>query len=199
MSSQQRLAMLCTVVAPLLFLSASCDSPPSFQQRRPVERKGSAPQHKMAVNNHGGVIVGLRIDEIPLLCDDGQVRIVAPRKLAQLVTFTSVGDCSACEMHLAGLDSLSKLKQLPVPHVYVAYSAAAARKADSRAYAAVISEPVCWDETGALWDKYNISHTPVSLLVSDGRVVLLHDTPLVTAEDRQRLIDTVRRVQIHNP
>lgn len=192
MKGHRRLAMMC-VAASTLALSTACDSSASAHRAQPA--KSALTLHKMAVNDHGGIVVGLSIDETPLPCNDGQLRVIAPRKLSQLITFTSVGDCSACEQHLAGLDSLSRLKQLPVPHVYVAYSAPSNRSADSRAYASVISDPVCWDEKGALWDEYNISHTPVSVLVFDGRVLLMHDTPLVAAEDRQRLIDTVRAVQ----
>ncbi|MEA3244534.1 MAG: hypothetical protein U9Q74_00110 [Gemmatimonadota bacterium] len=107
------------------------------------------------------------------------------------MTFTTPGDCSACQPHLAGLDLLDRSQAWPVPHIYVSYTTKATRNGASREYKRVLHEPVCWDEGGALWTANDIRHTPVTALLRDGYVVLLHDAPLAAHTAMQRLLDTI--------
>lgn len=110
----------------------------------------------------------------------------------QFITFTSPGDCSSCQPHLAGLDSLARREEMIVPHFFVAYLGGTTPEAASRLYEGFVRGPICWDRDGLLWDKYNIGHTPVTALLKDGLIVLLHDAPLASPQDRQQLLDSMR-------
>ncbi len=145
----------------------------------------------MQLQDHGGLVAGTRLGTVALTCDDRQVRTVAPDSGAQLLTFTTPGDCSACHTHLAGLDSLDKLGQSPVPHIYVSYATPAQRDDARRSYKRVIGQSLCWDDSGSLWDLLRIEHTPVTVLVRDGTVVLVHDAPLTADDARKRLVDSI--------
>lgn len=145
----------------------------------------------MQLQDHGGLMTGTKLSKAALTCDDRQVRTVAPDSGAQLLTFTTAGDCSACHTHLAGLDSLDKLGQLRIPHLYVSYATQAQRDDARRAYRRVIGDAICWDESGALWDEHGIAHTPVTVLVRAGTVLLVHDAPLTSDDSRRLLVDTI--------
>jgi len=40
---------------------------------------------------------------------------------------------------------------------------------------------VCIDRKGVLWDSLNVSHTPFSVIVRNGRIIYLHDAALTSA------------------
>ena len=136
-------------------------------------------------------MAGAMLRPSTLACDDRRVRTLAPDSGAQLLTFTTPGDCSTCHTHLAGLDSLDKLGHLSVQHVYVSYATRAQRDDARRAYKRVIGQALCWDDSGSLWDILRIEHTPVTVLVRGGTVLLVHDAPLTSDDARQRLVDTI--------
>ncbi len=139
-----------------------------------------------------GLAVGEAIQPVRLECDDARSRIVAPLEIPQLVTFTTPGDCSACETHLAGVEMLLS-DNSPIPeHVWVAYPADVDSNAASEQYRLITRFPICWDRAGAMWTRYNISHTPFTVLLRNGKVLLIDDASLARPSERARFMDTVR-------
>jgi hypothetical protein len=168
----------------LLFASLQCscskeDGHPSIADTS----RGPVPEDVLLMDHH--LVRGMSIDETRLPCSDGQTRVLGPRDALQLVTFTTVGDCSACQPHLAGVAALAK-SRLGVNHLFVTYAGRTEVGTVKRAYAEITSDPICWDETGQLWDHYRISHTPVTVLLRSGVIVYLNDGPLTDHENAAR-------------
>lgn len=146
----------------------------------------------MMLNAHGGIRTGVLLAPTSLPCDGVGSREIGERGHSQLITFTTAGDCSSCAPHLAGLDSLIRREALPVSHLFVVYSRKATTASDRRTLRGILNGVICWDHDGALWDRHDISHTPVTVLSVNGRVLLVHDAPLVAPHDRARLVDSVK-------
>jgi hypothetical protein len=137
--------------------------------------------------DHGGIKIGANLDPISLPCADSISRTIAPSKGRQLVTFLTAGDCSECHAHLAGLRLAAEEALITTPQLYVVYTTPLEIRQSWRAARSIAAAPVCFDVQGALWSKYNVVHSPVTALVSDGNVVLIHDQPLLKLESRKRL------------
>jgi len=142
------------------------------------------------LQGHGGLTAGIAITKVRLTCDDGVQRVLGEDEV-QLVTFTTPGDCSSCQSHLAGLELMTRHRQMPLDHYFVAYAPRSTRTVDLRAYRRLVTGRLCWDEHGALWDRHNVSHTPVTALMRHDTVLLLHDAPLLAADARRALAESV--------
>lgn len=125
-----------------------------------------------------GLRVGRMIAPVTLECSDGRVRTLGAGRTVQLITFSTAGECSECSRHLRGLEQLYRTRQLPGMQFVVAYAPPARQTALLAAYQTYTSRPICFDATGALWKAYDISHTPVTALIRDGRIRYLDDAPL---------------------
>jgi hypothetical protein len=143
------------------------------------------------VLNEHGISVGDTLDMMQLACDDNVKRAVAAPGYAQIITFSSPGDCSMCQQHLAGLEQLASSGRLPIEHFYVVFSPSMSRARSARAYRTISEQPVCWDDAGVYWQQHSIAHTPFTVLLLEGRIALMHDAPLLTPSGQQRLLDSV--------
>lgn len=145
--------------------------------------------------NAHGIELGDTVPKVMLACTDGKRRLVGSDTRLQLVTFSTMSDCSACTPHLAGLDALWQANRLPaVDQLVVAYAPTGQRTTALKAYGSRTPRPVCFDTSGVYWSAESISHTPVTVLLSRGVVVYEHDAPLGTDEERQRLIRDIDKL-----
>jgi hypothetical protein len=138
-----------------------------------------------------GLQVGDSIATVSLRCADGIPRVIAPKLQLQLITFSTLGDCSACHAHISGLESLLRSGRISVNHLYVSFAATSEQPSAIRAYRLVTNQPVCWDGEGSLWDRYHISHTPVTVLLDGGSIVFMNDVPLTSADAQQRFVEAL--------
>lgn len=116
-------------------------------------------------------------------CADGVVRKLGASEQLQLVTFSTVSDCAECDRHLNGLEQLYREHKLPGEALIVTYAPPARQAEIVTAYRVRTSRPICFDETGALWTAHDISHTPVTVLIRNGKVLYLDDAPLETEQE----------------
>ena len=140
-------------------------------------RTAEAP-HSHVINDHK-IRVGDTLSAVTVDCN-GTRRIVGRPGSVQLVTFSTKGDCTACLPHLAGLEQVLERRALAIETFHVTYASNAELASVREAYRAITHRAVCVDEHATLWDKYNISHTPVTVLLRSGEVVYMHDMPLVS-------------------
>jgi hypothetical protein len=139
-----------------------------------------------------GIAVGDMVEPITVPCSDSTQRVVADTTSLQLVTITSVDDyCAECHRHLLGLDAVARLTQLGDTGFFLTYAPPARQAEIVKAYRAKTSQPVCFDQVGAMWEKYNLRHTPVTLLLLRGRVVYAHDTPLDDSTSRADMVAAI--------
>lgn len=171
-----------------LVLQVSCTGE---QADHSIERGISRASRPMVLNEHG-LKAGAVIDSIELPCNDGRTRVVAPADQFQLVTFSGPGDCSTCWPHLTGLKEISAAQGFRVEHIYVSFPAGMPVHVAARIYEPFTDGPVCWDEDGALWREHDIAHTPVTVLLRRGSIVLMHDAPLTSDDARSQLTDSIR-------
>ncbi|HEY4304668.1 MAG TPA: hypothetical protein VGM82_09385 [Gemmatimonadaceae bacterium] len=138
-----------------------------------------------------GLISGQLMVSPQLDCSDDSSRSIGERAGVQLLTFSNSGDCSECDRHWFGLEKLSRDNALAVPPFIVSFASQAQRAEAALQYAAWSRQPVCFDESGVLWSRYNISHTPVTVLLSHGRILYLNDAPLVDSVAASQFRDTI--------
>jgi hypothetical protein len=126
-----------------------------------------------------GIDVGDKLDAISVACSDAAQRTFAEAKRLQLVTLSSVDDyCAECDRHLRGLDAVSKRAEMSHDAFILTYGAPARHVDIVTAYAPKTNRPVCFDETGRVWERHDLRHTPLTLLLWSGQVVYAHDGPL---------------------
>jgi hypothetical protein len=82
--------------------------------------------------------------------------------------------------------------QLPVESFFVVLTQWKDADAALRAYKIWSQRPVCFDKTDGLWVRGHISHTPVTALLHDGKVLYLHDAPLMNVTAKQQFLDAIR-------
>jgi len=145
-----------------------------------------------------GVREGTQIGEISLECGEATTTPIAPKLIApkhdvQLITFSTPYDCSACAPHLAALDSLRRHGLLPQNDVMVIWSPGGNIGREANVVRNKSPRTVCVDQRGALWDRHDLQHTPITVLVVKGRVTYLNDRMLDgKAEHRAFLQDLVK-------
>jgi hypothetical protein len=130
----------------------------------------------------------------PILVDcDGQPDWLGSAEQTQLITFATAKDCSSCETHMSGLNDLRGKDSLPVKDMVVLWAepgTASSELARARAHS---NRRVCSDVRGEAWDHYNLQHTPVTLVLQHGRILYLHDGPLISTEDRTQFVSDLHR------
>jgi hypothetical protein len=56
--------------------------------------------------------------------------------------------------------------------------------------------PLCLNQDGSLWDLYDVSHTPFTAVVFNGKVVYLNDQDLLKPGSRQQFIRDLRSLSL---
>lgn len=138
-----------------------------------------------------GVNVGDRLTPANLACDDNQSRKVAALGKTQLVTFWTIDDCSDCSRHLQGLETVWKRSEIPVEQFVVTYATPSRAAEVLRLHAVGSTRPLCMDTSARYWDKYDMRHTPVTMLLRSGRVAFMDDMPLDSDERRAEFVSRV--------
>lgn len=172
-----------------------------------------APHRSRAAMDHG-IGVGSRVRPLTLQCDQrgsrdsgnrAQVSPVAPSvrhltitlgdpKTTSIVSFATPADCSACDLHVAGMNMLTTSESLPIPDFIVLWPGADFTPTRHAAIVAATPRVVCFDETGAAWDAQDIRHTPFTVVIQRGTVAYIHDRSLVRALERAEFMSDLRAV-----
>ena len=148
------------------------------------------------VANDHKISVGDSIAPLALTCAGGATRVVADPAKVQLVTVSTASDCSTCLSHLAGLENILEHDPIHIETFYVSWVPPEQQRGAMIAYHTVTTRLVCFDERGVLWDKYNVSHTPVTVLLRHGRIVYMHDMPLISEPSQQTFLADLRRLGV---
>lgn len=164
MQRVQRTHLVFLVVG--LALLAGCETKRAAAGTRP-EIPSETMQH--------GVQVGVRLASLDLHCTDAIRRVVSPASGVQLVTFATPYDCSSCSPHLAGLDNLKNQGKLPRDEMIVVWGSPRDLASMTSAKHAASPRPVCIDSSGVFWDRDNVSHTPFTVLLVNGRIAYVND------------------------
>lgn len=145
-----------------------------------------------------GVKLGQAVPQRDLSCSDSTVRRVAAPGAVQMITFATPYDCALCSLHLSSLGSIH-WNQLPkIDPFIVAWGPSA--KELVRLESGVKDTPgltfpsVCIDREGVFWDSLNVSHTPFTAIVRDGRVIYLHDGVLSSPALGDQFYEDVARL-----
>ncbi|MEX2179066.1 MAG: hypothetical protein WD801_10170 [Gemmatimonadaceae bacterium] len=146
--------------------------------------------------NATNLALGQRVPSMSLTCADSLPRTIAAPGTSQLVTFATVSDCAACEAHMSGLETLAKAGALPVETMVVFWAPRADVARALRLMRSSIARPLCRDEHDSLWIRLDITHTPVTALIRDGRIALLDDGPLFSPVEQRLFADRVRRLSV---
>lgn len=172
--------------AALLVALACTDSRGSASHFLPSDRVPQLLDH--------GLRIGTHLQRVVVGCENGTDRRTAPAVGIQLITFSSVGDCSECDRHWRGLDVYARSRPPAIDQFVVALVSSASEEALSASYHARTTLPVCFDEDGVLWSSHNLSHTPVTALVVNGTIAYLDDAQL----DRDGDVDAfAEAIQAH--
>ncbi|MBL0938581.1 MAG: hypothetical protein IBJ03_06790 [Gemmatimonadaceae bacterium] len=131
-----------------------------------------------------GIAIDAQIEETSLDCGDEGTRQLAPRSGVQLITFSTPYDCSACTPHLAALDSLKKQGMLPEGDAMVLWAPGENLDHEVGMVRGKTHRTVCVDQKGMMWDRHDLQHTPVTVLLVDGRVVYMNDRLLDSESQR---------------
>jgi len=165
----------CAMVIAITLLEA-CES--GEAQRARVEK----------VDNYHGFHAGDSVPPTMVRCASGRTRTVGAVGALQLITLSTPGDCSSCLAHLAGLEAIARNYRAAGDDYVVAWSPGASLSGIQRTYAITPSRDVCLDSAGALWDRLDIQHTPVSVVLSSGRIVYMTDKALSSEASQARLM-----------
>jgi len=149
--------------------AVACDSASARETR---------PKNWTPVTMEHGIKEGARLDEVSLDCGVDGSREIAPRHNVQLVTFATPYDCSSCAPHLAALDSLHAHGELPRNDVIVMWSPGSDLQREVAIVRKRTPRTVCVDPRGTLWDRHDLQHTPITMLLVDGRVTYMNDRML---------------------
>jgi hypothetical protein len=146
------------------------------------------------VNEHG-IKVGDHVAPLSVACSDAHERIVGRGR--QLITLTTLEDlCSDCHRHLGGLSravrALAEQRgDLGVEPIFLAAVPSSRQVEAIRAYRDQRGAALCFDEGSELWTRHHLTHTPVTLLLLDGRVAFAHDAPLDDEQARSAFVQSV--------
>lgn len=142
-----------------------------------------------------GIKLGDFVPPTPLDCGLAAQRTLGAPHRVDLVTFASNGDCSVCQAHLLGLQAMHTAHRL-TPDDYIVLWAPDSQDVRSAAFLRRESNrPICLGG-GALWQRYHLSHTPVTALVNNGRIVYLHDEPLASEFAQDSLAADLRSLLV---
>lgn len=163
-----------------------------------AERTPDALTISRAYMEHG-VTLGQAVPLTPLSCSDSTARRVGDPDALQMITFaTSYDGCTVCNLHLKSLGSI-RWRQLPdVDPFIVAWGPSRKRLVQLESGLSdtlgLTFPSVCIDRKGVLWDSLNVSHTPFSVIVRNGRIIYLHDADLTPAAVGEQFYADVARL-----
>lgn len=146
-----------------------------------------------------GVALGQAVPLTPLSCSDSTARRVADPDALQMITFaTTNDDCTVCNLHLKSLGGV-RWNDLPELEPFiVAWGTSRKRLAQLESGLSdtlgLTFPPVCIDQKGVLWDSLNVSHTPFSVILRNGRIIYLHDATLTEAVVGEQFYADVARL-----
>lgn len=146
-----------------------------------------------------GVALGQAVPLTPLSCSDSTTRRVGDPNAIQMITFATTYDgCTICNLHLKSLGGV-RWKELPKLEPFiVAWGPSPKRLAQLESGVSdtlgLTFPSVCIDRKGVLWDSLNVSHTPFSVIVRNGRIIYLHDAALTSAAVGEQFYADVARL-----
>lgn len=139
-----------------------------------------------------GVAPGIRVGTQALDCGAAGARALGAPGV-QLVTFSTPLDCSSCAPHLSSLDSLHARHALPANELVVVWAPGGDLDRDVAQVRKSTPRLVCVDRRGELWERYDLRHTPFTVLLVDGRIEYLNDRLLENERERTAFIDDIQR------
>lgn len=140
--------------------------------------EGSANRQIRAEFEHT-IQVGDTLPRLELACTDGTHATIGRGQGLQIVTISTPGECSTCEPHMTGLERLYRDGRLPAPAFIVYWSGQAEAARVASDYRNAYRQPTCRDSAGAWFAGGRITHTPVTAVMKDGRILLLDDAPII--------------------
>lgn len=121
------------------------------------------------------------------------------RGARELVTFLSPGDCSTCDVHLSGLGHVAdSIVKDSVRWVVVGYGPPSRVTSLVRRTWPRARPLLCVDSIGDAWADLAVEHTPVTMLLANRRVAVLHDWPLATEGQRRSFVTAIRGASMRN-
>jgi hypothetical protein len=144
-----------------------------------------APAHELtrAAMEHG-VVPGTRLAATPVRCLHGPPREVGARGKRQIVTFATPFDCSRCTPHMSNVPRVLREMKLDSLAFVVVWSPKP-RGVEQEMGRARSELPVCVNDDGSLWDRYDVLHTPFTVVLEDGRVVYSNDATFLHPKAEQ--------------
>jgi len=148
--------------------------------------------NQQTVNKHN-VLVGDSVPQTSLTCFPGG-RHGFPSQGFELITFSSLGDCSACLPHLKGLEQIIASGAVGRSAYFIVWAPRSQWQSNVTAYHQWSQRPVCFDDADRTWDAMRIAHTPVTVVVGASRVMYMNDLPLEEPRAQAQFINDLRRL-----
>lgn len=146
---------------------------------RNVDQAENAAKYGPTLHLRHGIAIGQVIEGTTFACSDSTDRTVAGRSARQIITLANASDfCSECDRHLTGLDAIAAALSRDADRFLLTYASPARTSEVLNVFKSKTRLPVCFDASGAFWRRYDISHTPVTIVLRDGMVVYAYDGPL---------------------
>jgi hypothetical protein len=148
----------------------------------------------IAVRYHG-VTVGNAMSSGRLPCTDGTARALTDSTPAHIVTFVTLGNCLSCVEHLTTLEEIVRSGELNEFDTFIVAYASRARQGEAtQQFRGVSTRPICLDVHGAVWEDQNVQNTPFTVILLNGRVRAISDTPLRSNDEQIRVLSSLRAV-----
>jgi hypothetical protein len=142
-------------------------------------------------NMEHGISPGDVLTSAQVSCMSGPDRQVAAKHQVQVVTFATPFDCSACTPHMVGVPRV--LQQVgEEQNGFVVVWSPNRRMLQHSLGTAESDLPVCVDEKGVFWDRYDIQHTPFTVVIDDGRVVYTTDAVFTNRDTEEKFARDLR-------
>ncbi len=136
-------------------------------------RKPGSPISKTTMAH--GLSLGTTMHESQVSCLDGTRATVSPARGKQLLTFATLRDCASCATHLGLFEMLREDRGLPDDDILLVMVDRPPDMRTRQFLAKHSRRRVCLESTGDIWTRYDISHTPFTIGLSDGAVVYITD------------------------
>ncbi len=148
-------------------------------------RPKTQPADRDPLYNHA-ISLGVQFDPGELTCDRSLIPS-APDEI-ETITLATLADCSSCDLHLAGLETLAVTHRLPRRDyllVWVQDGNPAGVVATMRR---LTRRTVCVDSTNAVWRDLKPAHPPMTLIVRNHRVIFVSDRDLGDSMTRSTFV-----------
>jgi hypothetical protein len=148
----------------------------------------------IAVRYHG-VAIGNAMTSGRLPCTDGTARALTDSTAVHIVTFATLGDCLTCVEHLTSLEEIVRSGELDGFDTFIVAYASRARQGEAtQQFRGISARPICLDIDGAVWEDHNLQNTPFTVILRNGRVRAISDTPLRSSDEQIRFLSSLRAV-----